>query len=730
MNVRGDSGSGGGWRRGTVLRLAALVLCLTAAFAAVPTGGARAQQGGDTGDRQPVLMTADQLDYNEQLATVTARGDVEIVQQGRILRADAVTYNQRDDIVSASGNVTVLEPSGEVLFAEYAELTGNLREGFLRGMKMLLEDDSRMVAVSGQRRGGNLTQLDRAAYSPCVTCEGFGDEPLWQIKARRVTHNQEDRMVEYDDASIEVLGVPVAYTPYLSHPDPTVERKTGFLSPTFGASTLLGGSFQAPYFWAISEDKDLLFDPIIATDEYPVITGEYRQRFGNGETRTRLSSAYDDARGGGYSARGHIDSSSKFAISPIWRWGSEVHLASDDTYLQRYGFDWEETLVNRLYAEGFGSRSYAVAEGYYFQGMRATDDQDTIPIVLPRLDYRYVSDPGRFGGSSTMDANFRAITREEGATSQRISIVPGWQASHTNSMGIITSVRAALQADLYHVDEVQTASGQESGVTGRLFPQAMINWRYPWVRRAGNASQLFEPILALVAAPNGGNPSLIPNEDSQGLELDDTNLFSMSRFPGRDRVEGGQRVVYGVRTGWFGDSGGSTTLFLGQSYSLKENDDLPSGTGLSDNLSDYVASATVSPITNFDLRYKTRIDKDSFRARRSEIAAGVGPKALRLDLDYVFFDKTQEFPDREEMWLSLSSQITEAWGARVYTRQDLTDGGGTLSYGGEVTYHCDCMDFTVQYRRNFTRDRDIPPTEALIFRITLKSLGEFQTAAF
>ena len=110
--------------------------------------------------------------------------------------------------------------------------------------------------------------------------------------------------------------------------------------------------------------------------------------------------------------------------------------------------------------------------------------------------------------------------------------------------------------------------------------------------------------------------------------------------------------------------------------------------------------------------------------------ANVGPKALKVDLSYVFFDRTFEFEDREEATLGVSSQITNRWSARMDTRRDLTSGGGTLSYGAALVYECDCMDFELRYRRDFTQDRDVPPTESLIFRITLKSLGQVSSAVF
>lgn len=677
---------------------------------------------------QPILMTADELSFDEDLGIATARGNVEIAQGQRILNADAVTYNQRDDIVTASGNVVLLEPTGEVIFAEFAELSDDMRDGFLRGFRMLLNDDTRLAAVSAQRRGGTKTELTRAAYSPCVNCQGFGDEPLWQINARRVVHDSEAREVVYRDATLEFLGLPVLYTPYLSHPDPSVKRKSGVLAPTFGVSSLLGSSIQIPYFWAINRESDLTFDPIISTDNLPVVTGEYRHRFSDGEHRTRISATQDDAQNGSDRFRGHIDSESRFSIDELWRWGLDVKLASDDTYQQRYGFTNPDTLTNRLFAEGFGSRSYAVGEAYYFQGLRAEDEQDEIPIVAPKFDYNYVSEPNSFGGMTTLDGNLQALTRKRGASSQKVSFIPGWQISHTDSLGTITSFRTSVQGDLYNTHDVPTSTGEEGGVYGRVFPQAIVTWRYPWVRRAGTSSQILEPLTALVLSPNGGNSSNIPNEDSQSTEFDETNLFSANRFSGTDRVEGGQRVVYGLRTGLFGSSGGASTLIVGQSYRFRDSSPFENGSGLEDQFSDIVASLQISPNSSFDLLYKTRFDKDSFRARRTEITTVAGPRALKLDLNYVFFDRTAEFADREEVTAGLTSQLTERWSGRVESRRDLTSDGGTLSYGASLIYKCDCMDFELKYRRNFTRDRDVPPTEALTFRIIFKSLGQLSSA--
>lgn len=676
----------------------------------------------------PILMTADELQFDDELGIATAKGNVEISQSDRVLLADTVTYNQRDDVVTASGNIILLEPTGEVLFAEFAELTDDMREGFLRGFSMLLTDNSRLAAVSAQRRGGVETRLNQAIYSACRDCVGFDGEPLWNIKAAKVTHNQDRHEVVYRDATLELLGLPVAYTPFLSHPDPTVKRKSGLLAPTFGGSSSFGSSISLPYFWAISRDKDLTFDPTFYASKYPLITGEYRQSFANGELRSRLSGIYDTSDSTNERGRGHIDAEAQFVINEDWRWGSDINLASDDTYLARYGFPGSNTLTSRAYIERFGSRSYAAAQGIYFQGLRDTDIQEEIPLVLPKIDYNFVSEPGKAGAFSTLDANFQSLGRDEGTSSQRASLSAGWHLPYTSNMGTVTTLSGTVQGDLYNVSDVTVPSGdKESGLTGRIFPQLIAEWKYPWIRRGESSGMLIEPIAALILAPNGGNPDRIPNEDSLAVEFDETNLFSANRFPGKDRVEGGSRVVYGLRGGLYGDGGGSSTFVVGQSYQFRENSTFAVGSGLNDRRSDIVGRLTISPNKFLDLLYKTRIDADNFKAKRTEVSAVAGGKALRTDINYIFFDQTEEFPKREEIRAGLTSNITDQWSARVNTRRDLSDNGGTLSWGASLRYNCDCLDFSINYRRTFTQDRDVPPEESIFVRIVFKTLGEFGT---
>ena len=723
------------WLRRLGLSLALVVL------AALPTSGpARAQA-----PELPVLLSADQVTYDENLEVVTASGNVEISADRRVLLADRISYNLTTEIVTATGNITLLEPTGEVLFAEYVELTDNLREGIIRDFRILLTDRSRLAAASGSRVDGNRSQLRKAVFSPCALCEEDPTSaPLWQIKANRVVHDQEEATISYGDATFEFFGVPIAYTPYFSHPDPTVKRKSGFLSPTVGGSSSLGTTVQVPYFWAIAPDKDLTFEPIFTTDQGIVLASTYRQllrdgRLDIGGSGTIADRVRDDGTTEDDDFRGHLDAEGRFDINETWRWGFDLNRATDDTYLRLYNFSNDRTLTTRAFAEGFRGRTYMSVNNYLYQGLRNTDDDEETPLVLPMLDYNLVSEPGKAGGVYTLDVNMLALHRDSGRESRRVSLKGGWELPYTSPLGDVYLLRAGLQADGYWVenfdpqqpDLVDPGDSGDEHLTGRLFPQVSMQWRYPWVSDLGGWSQMIEPVVQGVAAPaNKANPGEIPNEDSQDFEFDDTNLLSLNRFTGTDLIDPGSRFDYGLKWNIVTPLGVSSTAFVGQSYRFSTDANFEPGSGLEDNFSDYVGRVSLKPSDYVDVRYRFRIDKDDLRTRRSELDLALGPPALNLRLNYLDIDLStndEEFSGREELTLELNSRLTEYWSALVAHRRNLrTDDSLSTEVG--VSYQDECFLIDIIAQRSFFEDREIEPEDSIFLRVGLKHLGQFGTS--
>lgn len=711
------------YRRLTLLIAAGLGLC------GGPVGAQQQDEAALAGSDEPVAFSAEQLTYDRNLALITARGDVSIEQAGYLLTANTVSYNQRADVVTASGDVVLLPPSGDVLFADYVELTGNFRDGVIETLRLVLADGSRLAAGAARREDAARHLLDRAVYSPCDACEDAPERPLlWQVKAISVVHDIDNREIVYRDAWLELFGVPVAYTPYLSHPDPTVRRRSGFLSPEFGGNADLGATFRLPYYYAISNSEDLTFQPLLTTEEGVVLDAEYRRIFPDGDLRALGSLTQDSAS----ETRGHIDADAEIYHNPDWRTRLQLQHSSDDTYLKRYDYSSDPWETSSLETERFDGADYNALRAYNFQELREDVSNDTTPTVGPDYAFSHRGEESRHGAYWSLDGGLAIIGRERGAKSRRLSAEPAWTLPYVSDYGEIYTLRTSLQADGYHTEDVIDEAGNpEDGFTGRLHPKLSLTWQLPMSRREEGAEQIVEPVAMFVAAPSGNNPGGIPNEDSRDLEFDDTNVIVAERFTGSDRVESGSRINYGVNWALYGENEGQVTAFIGQTYRLHQDRLFPEESGLEENFSDIVGRVQASPGELLDVSYRFQIDREQLDARRNELQLGIGPSLARLSASYLFLNESDarfgDFDDREELYLELNSTVTRYWSASAFTRHDLTENGGPLRAGGGLVYEDECLRFDSRIERDYTDDRDDEGGYTVLFLLTLKTLGTVST---
>ncbi|WNK01559.1 LPS assembly protein LptD [Thalassospiraceae bacterium LMO-JJ14] len=674
-------------------------------------------------------LSADSMTYDRDLGLVVATGNVGITYGTRSLIADKVSYNQKTDVVIADGNVSMTDQTGKVLFGDKVEITGDLKDGIIYNIGLVLEDKSRVAGAGARRSNAEITEISRAVYSPCNLCKDDPSAaPLWQIKAIRVIHDSEQKQISYRNAWLEVYGIPVAYTPYLSHPDPTVKRRSGFLAPTFSNSSDLGLQLRTPYFWAIDEHQDATFAPMLATDGGQGAIGQFRRNFKHGSIIADGNFVVDDPDKG---SRGYIDLETEYHIDPTWRAGLKVETASDDTYTRRYGFDTEPVLVSRGYLEGFRGQNYQALNTYAFNDLRQEEESGDSPIVLPMYDFNYSGKRDRAGGFASFDFNALNIIRDSGTDTRRFAFRPRWDRPFNGSFGEIYNASVSLAADAYHASDVTRDDGSSyTGMSGRFVPRASLSWRLPLIRPGENFSQTIEPLASVTVAPNGGNPDKIPNEDSQEIEFDETNLFQDNRYDGFDRVDGGTRFNYGLNWVLTGNEGGSTSVFLGQSYRPRIDSSYSQSSGLEDNFSDFVGRVQISPQKYLNMIYRTQFSPDNLSPQRNELSANIGTPAFNVNTDYIFINQKQgsEFSGREEINGGISSEISKNWSTYVRARHDLS-ASDLRSLGFGIVYEDECIKFTSQFSRSYFEDRDLRPSDAVTFTVVLKTLGEIHSGA-
>ncbi len=714
------------------------LLVLAVLFAAAVLGAARAEPDGQAGDGR-MTLSADEMVYDRESGTFEARGHVEVLYKQRRLAADLLTYDQTSGQIRASGNVRITDMSGNRLFADEVELSSDLRDGIIRHIRLLFSDGSRLAAIDARRSRDRRNTLTRAVYSPCKICEGQKRPPVWQIKAAKVIHKEDEKTIVYKNAVLEVFGLPIAYLPYLSHPDPTVKRRSGFLVPEVGSSSFLGAKVQIPYYFALAPNRDITFAPLFTTKEGVAFFGEYRQRTRSGQyalsgSVTRVDERDDfNEKTGRRIFRGHIFGNGRFRISDNTRWGFDAAWTGDDTYLRRYGVSEAETLTSRLFVEHFAGRSYGAISAYAFQGLRIEDVAGQTPFVLPMAEYSYVGKPGWLGGRFGMDAGLVVLQRTAGADTRRASLDVNWQMPMVSRFGALTRITARIAGDLYYTDGVYRPSDlitppsvTRTNVTGRLVPQLVIDSRLPLIRRGPHITQIIEPIVSIIAAPDTGNPADIPNEDSQSFQFDVSNLFRANRFTGRDRFDSGSRVNYGLRYALNAADGTGLDLLVGQSYRLSDRGPVPALAGLDRRLSDFIARLQLTLGETVELIHRLRLDRHSLALRRTEVDLVLTPGSrLRLDLGFLDINNKSDDPlrpDRREVRAAMRLRLAPNWWASGRFIRNLDRHHNILAEGG-VFYRDDCIDLGLTIRRDFTADRELQPSTSVILRLKLKHLG-------
>ncbi len=762
--------------RATLAVVGAILLLLLGAppgLADLTIGGPQKQD-----KNAPIVFQADEVQFDDQLALTVAKGHVEISQGGEVLLADTVTYNQRSDTITASGHVSLLESTGEVTFADFMELRDSMNNVFAQNVRRLLADRSRLAGNAARRINGNRFELRRGVYSPCDLCKTDPSAPpAWQFKAREISDDKELKLIEFRDAVIEVDGWPVLYTPYLSEPDPSVKRASGFLMPNIGNSNTNGFHVAIPYYWVIDTDKDLTLAPRFTTRAGELLAGEYRQRFSNGMLDAIGSLNYSNVGSGsntntGNEMRGHVNASGVWDIDDTYRAGFALQRVSDQTYLLRFGFGNPllNAMISRAYVEGFEPRATTDVNAYIFQPLLPGLGDSTQPIVLPVVNRTWQSEPDGLGGVWKLNANLLDIVREVGTQTRRLSLASEWDKTFRDGIGGEYKFTASLRGDGYSVSDLSVLSNpdlpsaffpvngapptQRVGLNfndARAFPQVGLVWSYPIAHRDAETTAIIEPIAGVFAGPSSGNDRRIPDEDSIGYEFRDSDLFRADRLAGYDLLDTGQRVDYGMKLGLYNKDGGTYRMLIGQSLRAETNPFLPPASGAAQRLSDVVGRVVLSPNSYLDLIYRFRLDKNTLSNKTQEVGINAGPENLRLGLNYLLIPpkqlnqvvtnqltgQTVLFGKREQVSVSLTGKLTRYWSLAGSETVNLTNSSNLIN--GVVTpqssstslyatlsaiYQDECMAFIGSVTQSGIRNGDVTPGVSVVFSIAFKNLGE------
>jgi LPS-assembly protein len=706
-----------------------------------------------------VVFTSDTLDYDYKSHIVTATGEVRMMRQGNRLRADKVEWDRETGQVHAYGNVAVQNPQGDITYGKELQLTDDLKDGVIEDLLLVLENGGRMAATTGGRANGVYT-LTHAAYTPCdvTTSKGCPKNPIWKITAARVVYDPNKHRLSYRDARLTFLQVPILWLPAFSHPDGSGQGgSSGLLVPDISYNARNGLMVATPYYIQFAPNRDLTVTPYAFSAVLPMMEMEYRQLDSRGAWRmqgyvTDSSQSTSNIGPESKSVRGYFEANGTFQFGPNWTVSASVRGVSDRTFLQRYDLNYDDTLRSTINAERIDNDSYLSIAGWAFQTLVPGEKQSAQPIAIPAIDYRRRIEDPWLGGTFTLQANTLSLVRPEGQDTQRAFASAQWEKWALTPWGQQLTFTAYGRGDVYHSsnnDLTQTVIYQgQPGWQTRAIGALALDVRWPFVGEIFGGTQRITPRVQIVGSPHTKNLA-IPDEDARAIDLEDSNLFALNRFPGYDRWEDDSRITYGAEY----------TLDLprfalrsvvGQSYRLSNPLDIfPPGTGLSSKLSDIVGRLSVRYGNYLSITERFRLDKNNFAIRTNEIDAQFGSSQTYLQIGYLNLNRhidpaIEDLRDHEEVRLGARLAIGKRWSLFGSTTLDLTGDANSSATTGPtnpaldqtldenvdpvksrvgIDYQDDCFEFSVQWRRDYVSIGDARRGDTIQFRLAFKNLG-------
>lgn len=657
-----------------------------------------------------------------------AEGSVEVFFKGRRLRASRIVYDRSTDRLLIEGPITLTDAGGTIILADQADLAADLSEGILISARMVLNEQLQLAASEIMRVGGRYTRLGRTVASSCKVCAG-DPTPLWEIRARRVVHDEVERQLYFDSAQLRIAGLPVFWIPRLRMPDPTRDRSTGFLIPALRSTSALGTGVRLPYFIALGPHKDLTITPFLSTKGGRTVELRYRQAFVTGEIELRGALSRDEIRLG--ETRGFAQAEGTFRLPAGFRLDFFAETVSDRGYLLDYGLGERDRLTSRLSVERVRRDEWILARLRHTRSLREGDDNDVLPSLVADLTWQRRFAPALVGGLATLTFQSQARGRvsqdggdsdgdgiSDGRDTGRVSLLADWRRDAVFGPGIQATALAALRLD--HV-QIRQDDAEQGGRT-RLYGAAGVEFRWPFTRTtARGATQVIEPVVQLIWSP--GTVRAVPNEDSLLAEFDEDNLFALHRLPGADAVERGARANLGLSFTHYAPAGWEAGLTFGRILRTEPGDVFSAASGLSGSRSDWLVGLRLAGdglgLTN------RLVFSDGFSLTRGEVRLDLVRDRFSLAGSYVWVpaDASEgRDEDVEEILFDASYDFSDTWTGRLTTRYDF-DAGQAASTGVTFAYRNECLAIDLSLSRRFTTSTSVQPTTDVGLSVQLLGFG-------
>nr|WP_318272723.1 LPS assembly protein LptD [Paracoccus saliphilus] len=661
--------------------------------------------------------------------TLIAAGGVVVWYQGTQLVASRIVVDGSSGDLTIEGPIHLSRPAAEVgdadaiLIAESAQLDRELQDGIINGARMVIARELQLAATRLERReDGRISELTQVVASSCQIC-AEDPTPLWEIRARRITHDAETRLITFDHPQLRALGIPLAYAPFaITAPDPTVERRSGFLRPLIRTTSGLGFGVKLPYFRTLGNHADLTLTPYLSLDRTRTLELRYRQAFARGATEWNAAISRDDLLPG--ETRGYVFGTARFDLPRDYRLGVQIQAASDRAYLLDYGVTNADRLWSGVTLERVRRDKLVWGRVGNYHSLREDEDNATSPAQVADVIWMRRMTPPLIGGEALLEWSAHAHRRpsdldELGRDVARASVGIDWRRSRILPGGVVAAALAGLDADVYRIAQDDRFDAVET----RVDPRIGTELRWPLATYRGGATHMVEPVVQVLYSPRSADDD-IPNEDSRLIEFDEGNLFSDNRFPGWDKRETGLRANIGATWTRIDPTGWSLGVTGGRVLRAREAQSVAATTPLGGRSSDWLLAAHYDSGTGLAVANRALFD-DRFAISRNELRVGWLRSDLQMSVGYLWIDRDEgegRADDASELAANLGWQIAPGWWGTAETRYDFAaDRAQRASL--ELAYRNECITVETGLSRRFTSSDLVRPETSLDLSVRLGGFG-------
>jgi len=677
----------------------------------------------------PAMLVADSV-YLRGRDTLVAEGNVEALQGENRLSARRILFDRTTGDLTIEGPITLRQGDSIIVLADAAQLDSDMRNGLMMGARMVMDQQLQLAAHQLNRVNGRYSQLYKASVTSCRVC-GNGKPPLWQIRARRVIHDQQEQQLYFEQAQFLIGNTPVFYLPRLRLPDPSLKRATGFLIPSIRRNSKLGTGVKIPYFIRLGDHRDATLTPYLSS-ETRTLQLRYRQAFRNGWIEFDAAASQDTLKPG--QVRSFVNFFGNFDLRRDFKLIFDIEATSDNTYPVDYGFSDKDRLDSEIAISRTRRDEYIRAGLLHYHSLRVTENNSTLPTLIGDLRYERRHFPIRLGGELRMIAAAHSHYRysnlstdgpdanpwADGLDVARLSTDVSWRRNWTLTRGLRLGVVTGLAIDNFQIDQGGLTTVKSAT---QVTPTAAINLRWPLRKATARGTvHIVEPMVQLAWA--GGNNPNVPNDESTRVEFDEGNLLGLSRFPSRDRRERGYSLALGSSWTRIAPSGWQSGLTIGQIIRPAPHANFSQSSGLSGAYSDVLLAGHLKSRDGLALTARGLFDK-GLDISKAEARADWRRNKYGLAASYVWLgaDPAENRAATQSEWsLDGYYRLSRHWTGTANWRFDVAS-RSTAEAGLGVQYRNECVDVNLSASRRFTSSIILTPSTDYSFTIGLRGFS-------